>query len=84
MILQTLGAAKVIAAPGEDDRPGPVLGVHQVGARTGGLIAEGQLIYNWETLPSVVAQLIDPHPARSEAIGDAHLALAGKPLHVCA
>ena len=32
--------------------------------------------------PSDVAQLIHPHPTQSEAIGEAHLALAGKPLHV--
>jgi len=77
-ILQTQGAAKVISAAGG----GPVLGVHLVGSRVGELIAEGQLIYNWEALPSEVAQLIHPHPTQSEALGEAHLALAGKPLHV--
>ena len=77
VILQTQGAAKVIATAGG----GPVLGVHLVGARVGELIAEGQLIYNWEALPAEVAQLIHPHPTQSEAIGEAHLALAGKPLH---
>ena len=77
-ILQTQGAAKIIATAGG----GPVLGVHLVGARVGELIAEGQLIYNWEALPAEVAQLIHPHPTQSEAIGEAHLALAGKPLHV--
>jgi dihydrolipoamide dehydrogenase len=63
-------------------KDGPVLGVHMVGARVGELLAEAQLIYNWEALPSEVAQLIHPHPTQSEAIGEAHLALAGKPLHV--
>ena len=82
VILQTQGAAKVIAAKGEDGKPGRVLGVHLVGSRVGELIAEGQLIYNWEAEPSDVAQLIHPHPTQSEAIGEAHLALAGKPLHV--
>ncbi len=77
-ILQTRGAAKVIARAGG----GPVVGVHLVGSRMGELIAEGQLIYNWEALPTEVAQLIHPHPTQSEAIGEAHLALAGKPLHV--
>jgi dihydrolipoamide dehydrogenase len=76
-ILQTSGAVKVIA-----EKDGPVLGVHMVGSRVGELIAEGQLIYNWEALPSEVAQLIHPHPSQSEALGEAHLALAGKPLHV--
>jgi dihydrolipoamide dehydrogenase len=82
VILQTQGAAKVIAAAnGTPGRLGPVLGVHLVGARVGELIAEAQLIYNWEALPSEVAQLIHPHPTQSEVIGEAHLALAGKPLH---
>ncbi len=77
-ILQTQGYAKVIAAADG----GPVLGIHLVGARVGELIAEAQLIYNWEAVPADVAQLIHPHPTQSEAIGEAHLALAGKPLHV--
>ncbi|WP_159941101.1 MULTISPECIES: dihydrolipoyl dehydrogenase [unclassified Nocardiopsis] len=76
-ILQTQGAVKVIA-----EKDGRVLGVHMVGSRVGELIAEGQLIYNWEALPAEVAQLIHPHPSQSEALGEAHLALAGKPLHV--
>ncbi|HTW20680.1 MAG TPA: dihydrolipoyl dehydrogenase [Mycobacteriales bacterium] len=75
-ILQTAGAVKVIA-----EKDGPVLGIHMVGARVGDLIAEGQLITNWEALPIEVAQLIHPHPTLSEAVGEAHLALAGKPLH---
>jgi dihydrolipoamide dehydrogenase len=77
VILQTQGSVKVIAVKGG----GPVLGIHIVGARAGELIAEGQLIYNWEAFPVDVANLIHPHPTQSEAIGEAHLALAGKPLH---
>jgi dihydrolipoamide dehydrogenase len=76
-ILATRGAVKLVA-----EVDGPILGVHIVGDRVGELIAEAQLIYNWEALPSEVAQLIHPHPTQSEAIGEAHLALAGKPLHV--
>jgi dihydrolipoamide dehydrogenase len=76
-ILKTQGAVKLVS-----EKDGPVLGVHMVGARVGELIAEAQLIYNWQALPSEVAALIHPHPTQSEAIGEAHLALAGKPLHV--
>ncbi|WP_046471372.1 dihydrolipoyl dehydrogenase [Allosalinactinospora lopnorensis] len=76
-ILQTQGAVKVIS-----EKDGPVLGVHMVGSRVGELVTEGQLIYNWEALPSEVAQLVHAHPTQSEALGEAHLALAGKPLHV--
>jgi len=58
-----------------------VLGIHLVGSRVGELIAEGQLIFNWDAEPSDVAKLIHPHPTQSEIIGEASLALAGKPLH---
>jgi dihydrolipoamide dehydrogenase len=80
------GRSKILGAQGEVKviarKDGPVLGIHMVGSRVGELIAEGQLIYNWEALPGEVAQLIHPHPTQSEALGEAHLALAGKPLHV--
>ena len=76
-ILNTKGAVKLVAK-----QDGTVLGVHIVGDRVGELIAEAQLIYNWEALAGEVAQLIHPHPTQSEAIGEAHLLLAGKPLHV--
>ncbi|WP_371779494.1 dihydrolipoyl dehydrogenase [Streptosporangium subroseum] len=76
-ILQTQGAVKIITA-----KDGPVLGVHMVGRRIGELVTEGQLLYNWEALPAEVAQLIHAHPTQSEAIGEAMLAMAGKPLHV--
>ena len=76
-ILKTAGAVKLIQAV-----DGPVVGVHMVGSRVGELIAEAQLIYNWEAEADDVAGLIHPHPTQSEALGEAHLALAGKPLHV--
>ena len=82
VILQTQGAAKVIAAVKEDGTPGEVVGIHLVGSRVGELIAEGQLIYNWDAEPSDVAQLVHPHPTQSEIMGEAMMALAGKPLHV--
>ncbi|MBU6242670.1 MAG: dihydrolipoyl dehydrogenase [Acidobacteria bacterium] len=75
-ILKTAGSVKLVAA-----KNGPVLGIHMVGARVGELIAEAQLIYNWEAQASDVANLIHAHPTLSEAMGEAHLALAGKPLH---
>jgi dihydrolipoyl dehydrogenase len=75
-ILKTAGAVKLIRA-----KDGAVVGVHMVGSRVGDLIAEAQLVYNWEALPEEVAQLIHPHPTLSEALGEAALVLAGKPLH---
>ncbi|MGA6166899.1 dihydrolipoyl dehydrogenase [Amycolatopsis magusensis] len=76
-ILKTSGAVKLIKAP-----DGPVIGLHLVGDRVGELIGEAQLIYNWEAFPEDIAPLIHAHPTQSEALGEAHLALAGKPLHV--
>ncbi|WP_116051091.1 dihydrolipoyl dehydrogenase [Amycolatopsis palatopharyngis] len=76
-ILKTSGAIKLVKAP-----DGPVVGLHLVGDRVGELIGEAQLIYNWEAFPEDVAPLIHAHPTQSEALGEAHLALAGKPLHV--
>jgi len=75
-ILKTSGAVKLVAL-----HDGPVVGVHMVGSRVGELLAEAQLIYNWEAHADDVASLIHAHPTQSEAIGEAHLALAGKPLH---
>jgi dihydrolipoamide dehydrogenase len=75
-ILKTAGAIKLVAA-----KNGPVLGIHMVGSRVGELLAEAQLIFNWEAEASDVAALIHAHPTLSEAVGEAHLALAGKPLH---
>jgi dihydrolipoamide dehydrogenase len=75
-ILKTQGFVKLVRA-----KSGPVVGVHMVGARVGELVGEAQLIYNWEAYPEDVAALIHMHPTQSEALGEAHLALAGKPLH---
>ena len=75
-ILGTSGSIKLVA-----EKNGPVLGIHMVGARVGELLAEAQLIYNWEASATDVAPLIHAHPTLSEAMGEAHMALAGKPLH---
>lgn len=76
---QILGTAGFIKLVQEVD--GPVIGVHMVGSRMGEQIGEAQLIVNWEALPAEVAALIHAHPTQNEAMGEAHLALAGKPLH---
>jgi dihydrolipoamide dehydrogenase len=76
-ILGEGGMCKVIAEKGG----GPVLGVHMIGPHVTDLIAEAMLIVNWEAVPKEVAALIHPHPSLSEAIGEAHLSLAGQPLH---
>lgn len=75
-ILKTAGFVKLVRL-----NDGPVLGVHMVGARMGELVGEAQLIYNWEAFPEEVAQLVHAHPTQNEALGEAFLALSGKPLH---
>jgi dihydrolipoamide dehydrogenase len=75
-ILKTQGFVKLIRR-----KDGPVVGVHMVGDRVGELIGEAQLIYGWEGYPEDVAPLVHAHPTQNEALGEAHLALAGKPLH---
>jgi len=75
-ILKTAGSVKLVSQKG-----GPVLGIHMVGSRVGELLAEAQLIFNWQADAADVAPLIHAHPTLSEAMGEAHLALAGKPLH---
>ncbi|SDP63154.1 dihydrolipoyl dehydrogenase [Lentzea jiangxiensis] len=76
-ILKTAGGVKLVKAP-----DGPVVGITMVGERVGELIGEAQLIYSWEAYPEDVAPLIHAHPTQTEALGEAFLALAGKPLHV--
>ncbi|WP_423917235.1 dihydrolipoyl dehydrogenase [Frigoribacterium sp. 2-23] len=75
-IIGTSGSVKVVRVV-----DGPVVGVHMIGARVGELIGEAQLTVNWEAYPEDVAPLIHAHPTQNEALGEAMLALAGKPLH---
>jgi dihydrolipoamide dehydrogenase len=75
-ILATQGFVKLVRV-----HDGPVVGVHMVGDRVGELVGEAQLIYGWEAHPDDVAPLVHAHPTQNEALGEAHLAIAGKPLH---
>ena len=75
-ILGTTGFVKLVRVV-----DGPVVGVHMLGERMGEQIGEAQLIVSWEAHPEDVAPLIHAHPTQNESLGEAHLALAGKPLH---
>ncbi|MBC7442921.1 MAG: dihydrolipoyl dehydrogenase [Ramlibacter sp.] len=75
-ILGTSGSIKLVRV-----KDGAVVGIHMIGARVGELIGEGQLIVNWEAYPEDIAPFLHAHPTQSEALGEAFLALAGKPLH---
>lgn len=75
-IIGTAGSVKVVRV-----NEGPIVGVHMIGARVGELIGEAQLAVNWEAYPEDIAPLIHAHPTQNEALGEAFLAIAGKPLH---
>ena len=76
-ILRTAGFIKLIALK----NGGPIVGIHMIGSRVGELLAEAQLMYSWEASPEDVAPYVHAHPTMSEAMGEAAMALAGKPLH---
>lgn len=75
-ILQTAGSIKLVR-----EKDGPIVGVHMIGTRLGEQVGEASLIVNWEAYPEDVAQFIHAHPTQNESLGEAALALAGKPLH---
>ena len=75
-ILKTVGLVKLVREKG-----GPIVGVHMIGERIGEQAGEASLTVNWEAYPEDVAALLHPHPTQNEALGEASLALAGKPLH---
>jgi dihydrolipoamide dehydrogenase len=76
-ILGTSGFIKLIRKKSD----GVIVGVHMIGARVGELIGEAQVIYNWEGTSEDVAPLVHAHPTQNEALGEAFMALSGKPLH---
>ncbi len=75
-ILGTQGFVKLVSL-----KDGPILGFHAIGARMGEQVGEGQLIVSWEADANDVAALVHAHPTQNETIGEAAMALAGKPLH---
>jgi dihydrolipoamide dehydrogenase len=75
-ILQTAGLVKLVR-----EKDGPIIGVHMIGARMGEQVGEASLIVNWDAYPEDVAQFIHAHPTQTETLGEAALALSGKPLH---
>jgi dihydrolipoamide dehydrogenase len=75
-IIGTGGVVKIVRLA-----DGPVIGAHLVGDRVGELITEAQLAIGWEAHPEDIAPFVHAHPTQGEALGEAFLALAGKPLH---
>lgn len=75
-ILGTAGFVKVVR-----QADGPIVGVHLIGTRMGEQVGEATLMVGWEAFPEDVARFVHAHPTQNEALGEAALALAGKPLH---
>ncbi|SDU81423.1 dihydrolipoyl dehydrogenase [Arcanobacterium phocae] len=75
-MLGTTGFVKLVR-----EKNGPIVGFHAIGARMGEQAGEGQLMVSWEAFPEDFEGLIHAHPTQNEAVGEAILALAGKPLH---
>jgi dihydrolipoamide dehydrogenase len=75
-ILGTTGFVKVVRQV-----DGPIVGVHMLGSRMGEQVGEASLTVGWEAFPEDVAHFVHAHPTQNEALGEAALALAGKPLH---
>ena len=63
------------------EQDGPVLGVHMVGTGVSELVGEAQLMVGWEAHPEEVASLVHAHPTQGEALGEAAMLAAGRPLH---
>lgn len=75
-MLKAAGFVKLVQV-----KDGPIAGFHALGQRVGEQIGEGQLIVNWEADAEDLAYLMHTHPTQNEMIGEAAMALAGKPLH---
>ena len=75
-ILGTQGQIKLVA-----DASGRILGVHMIGARISEQIGEAALMVNLDVSAEELARNIHAHPTQNEALGEALLMLAGKPLH---
>ncbi len=75
-ILETAGSVKIIR-----QIDGPIIGIHMIGSRVGELIGEAQTAVNWDAHPEDIAPLLHAHPTQNEALGEALMAIAGKPLH---
>ncbi len=75
-MLGTQGFVKLVR-----EKDGPIVGFHAIGARMGEQVGEGELMVAWEAFPEDFDALIHAHPSQNESVGEAVLALAGKPLH---
>lgn len=74
----TDGFVKIIADAATDR----VLGVHIIGANAGDLIAELVLAIEFGASAEDIARTCHAHPTLNEAVKEAALAVAGRPIHI--
>ena len=60
---------------------GPIVGATVVGPHAGELIHELMYMVGWEALPEEAAAFVHAHPTLSEAVGEAMMSAAHRPLH---
>jgi len=73
----TTGFIKIVS----DKRYDEVLGIHIVGPHATELIAEGTAALNLEATTESLFQAVHAHPTLAEAMGEAALAVHGRPIH---
>ncbi|WP_339228068.1 dihydrolipoyl dehydrogenase [Oceanobacillus sp. FSL K6-2867] len=71
------GFVKIIA----DQKSNDILGIHMIGPHVTDLISEAGLAKVLDATPWELSQAIHPHPALSEIIGEAALAVEGEQIH---
>ncbi|PAE31159.1 dihydrolipoyl dehydrogenase [Paenibacillus sp. 7884-2] len=71
------GFVKIIA----DKKTNDILGIHMIGPHVTDLISEAGLAKVLDATPWELSQSIHPHPALSEIIGEAALAVEGEQIH---
>jgi dihydrolipoamide dehydrogenase len=74
----TDGFVKILADAGHDK----VLGVHIIGPEAGTLIAEVVLAMEFGASSEDIARTCHAHPTLEEAVKEAALAVAGRPIHI--
>ncbi|MBP2078247.1 dihydrolipoyl dehydrogenase [Oceanobacillus polygoni] len=71
------GFVKIVADKKSDD----ILGIHMIGPHVTDLISEAGLAKVLDATPWELSQAVHPHPALSEIIGEAALAVEGEQIH---
>lgn len=64
-----------------DEKTNDILGVHMIGPHVTDLIAEGALARVLDASPWEIAHTVHAHPTLAEIMGEAALAVEGRPIH---